>query len=553
MRRFLPTIAIVLSLSILSLARAQERTNTIPREEVVEAEKLLLLNFSDAKTDQLLPGMRELQQQIRTVRNFHLSNSVPPAITFNPIPVGFKFETERRKFRASPVRTVKLPSNMDDLAFYSVAELGALIKSRQLSSETLTRFCLDRLKKYGPKLECVVTLTEDRALAESRRADAEIKAGHYRGLLHGIPYGAKDLLAARGAPTTWGSAPYTNQVFDSDATVIQRLEKAGAVLVVKTTLGELAMGETWFGGMTRNPWSVTQGSSGSSAGSCAATSAGLVPFAIGSETLGSIVSPCDRCGVTGLRPSYGRVSRTGAMTLSWTMDKLGPICRTAEDCALVFEAIYGPDGQDQTLYDAPFNYDPKVDLRKIKIGYLKGDFERERGERKEKGEATLKRMRELGADLIPVELPDYPVRDLQFVLSTEAAAAFDDLTISEKDDLMKQQGRGAWPNTFRERRFVPAVEFLQAQRIRYLLIQDTAKVFQKVDLFLTPPFTGRSLLISNLTGNPCVVMPNGFTTNGTPTSVCFIGKLFGEARLLAVARTYQQATDFHKKHPKLEL
>ena len=552
MRRFLPTIALCF-LSLPGITHSQERTNAIPREEVVEAEKLLLLNFSDAKTDQLLPGLRDLQQQIRTVRSFPLSNSVPPAMMFNPIPVGFKFETERRKFRASSMGKMKMPSNMDDLAFYSVAELGALIKSRQLSSETLTRFCLDRLKKYGPKLECVVTLTEERALEEARRADAEIKAGHYRGPLHGIPYGAKDLLAARGAPTTWGSTPYTNQVFGSDATVIQRLEQAGAVLVVKTTLGELAMGETWFGGMTRNPWSVSQGSSGSSAGSCAATSAGLVPFAIGSETLGSIVSPCDRCGVTGLRPSYGRVSRTGAMALSWTMDKLGPICRTVEDCALVFDAIYGPDGLDQTLYDAPFNYDPKVDLKKMKIGFLKGDFERERGERKQKGEATLKRMKELGAELIPVELPDYPVRDLQFVLSTEAAAAFDELTISGKDDLMKQQGRGAWPNTFRERRFVPAVEFLQAQRIRYLLVQDTAKVFQKVDLFLTPPFTGRSLLISNLTGNPCVVVPNGFTTNGTPTSVCFIGKLFGEAQLLAVARTYQQATEFHKKHPKLEL
>jgi Asp-tRNA(Asn)/Glu-tRNA(Gln) amidotransferase A subunit family amidase len=546
-------LSIALLLLCPNLIRAQGQTNSLSRKTVIETEKLYGLDFSDAKTDQLLPGLRELQQQLKTVRGFPLSNSVPPAMMFNPLPVGFRFESERRKFKATPIGHVNLPANPDDLAFYSVAELGALIKSRQLSSEKLTRFCLERLKHYGPKLECVVTITEELALEQAKRADAEIRAGHYRGPLHGIPYGAKDLLAARGAPTTWGSAPFTNQVFDSDATVIKRLQEAGAVLVVKTTLGELAMGETWFGGMTRNPWDLTQGSSGSSAGSCSATSAGLVPFAIGSETLGSIVSPCDRCGVTGLRPSYGRVSRTGAMTLSWTMDKLGPICRTVEDCALVFEAIHGPDGLDQTLYDAPFNYDSKVNLKKMKIGYLKGDFERERGERKSNGEATLRRMKELGADLIPVELPNYPVRDLQFVLSTEAAAAFDDLTRTGKDDWMKQQGRGAWPNTFRERRFVPAVEFLQAQRIRYLLIQETAKVFEKVDLFLTPPFTGRSLLISNLTGNPCVVLPNGFTTNGTPTSVCFIGKLFGEAQLLAVARSYQEATDFHRKHPRVGL
>jgi len=397
-----------------------------------------------------------------------------------------------------------------------------------------------------------VTLTEDLALQQAQRADAEIAAGKYRGPLLGIPYGAKDLLAVKGIPATWGAAPYTNQVFGSDATVIKRLEDAGAVLLAKMTLGELAMGETWFGGMTRNPWNVKQGSSGSSAGSSAATAAGLIAFGIGSETLGSIVSPCDRCGVTGLRPTYGRVSRTGAMSLSWTMDKIGPICRTVEDCAVVFNAIYGPDAIDQTLYDAPFNYDPKINLKKLRIGYLKGDFENEKGERKEHDAATLEKMRALGADLIPMELPNYPVGNLRFVLSTEAAAAFDELTRTGGDDLLKQQKSGDWPNTFRGRRFVPAVEYLPAQRIRYLLVQDMAKVFQKVDLFLAPSLTGRSLLISNLTGHPCVVAPNGFSKAGTPTSICFIGKLFGEAELLAVAKKYQDVTDFHRKHPKLD-
>jgi Asp-tRNA(Asn)/Glu-tRNA(Gln) amidotransferase A subunit family amidase len=442
-----------------------------------------------------------------------------------------------------------MPANLDDLAFYSIGQLGALIKSKQITSEKLTRFYLERLKKYGPKLECVVTLTESLALEQACRADKEIAAGKYRGPLHGIPYGAKDLLAVKGYPTTWGAAPYTNQVFDFDAEVIKRLEAAGAVLVAKTTLGELAMGETWFGGMTRNPWNPKQGSSGSSAGSSAGVSAGLFAFGIGSETYGSIVSPCDRCGDTGLRPSYGRVSRTGAMALSWSMDKLGPICRTVEDCALVFNAIYGPDGVDSTLYDAPFNYDARVNWKKLRVGYLKKDFENERDERKANDETTITKIRELGAELIPVELPDYPLNSISFLLSTEGAEAFDELTLSNQDDLLKQQSAGSWPNTFRKRRFVPAVEYLRAQRIRWLLIQDTAKVFQKVDLFVAPSQSGRSLLLSNLTGHPSVVVPNGFSKAGTPTSICFIGKLFGEADILAVAKKYQGATDFHLKHP----
>jgi len=500
----------------------------------------------------MLPGLKEQAETFEALRKFPLSNSVPPAILFNPIPVGMKFERDRKRFKTTRPGKVKLPADLNELAFYSIGQLAELIKTRQISSEKLTRFYLDRLRKYGPKLECVVTLTEDLALRQARRADEEITRGKYRGPLHGIPYGAKDLLAVKDLPTTWGAAPYTNQVFDYDATVIRRLADAGAVLIAKTTLGELAMGEVWFGGMTRNPWDLKNGSSGSSAGSSAATAAGLIPFGIGSETYGSIVSPCDRCGVTGLRPTYGRVSRVGAMALSWSMDKIGPICRTVEDCAIVFKTIYGPDGMDQTLYDLPFNYDPKINLKKLRIGYLKGDFEKEKGERKEHDERTLKKMRELGVDLIPIELPNYRLGNISFVLSTEGAAAFEELTRGGHDDLLKQQESGSWPNTFRQRRFVPAVEYIQAQRIRYLLIQETAKVFDKVDLFLAPSLSGRSTLLSNLTGHPCVVVPNGFTKAGTPTSICFIGKLFGEAEILAVAKTYQDATDFHRQHPNLE-
>jgi Asp-tRNA(Asn)/Glu-tRNA(Gln) amidotransferase A subunit family amidase len=534
-----------------TVARSQTNTNTITRETVAEAEKVIGLDFSESKQDMMVGGLKNQLNDFEAMRKFPLSNSVPPAMQFNPIPVGMKIDSKQKKFKMSPVGKVKLPENVDDLAFYSVRQLGELIKSRQITSEKLTRFYLERLKKYGPKLECVVTLTENLAMAQAKQADAEIAAGHYRGPLHGIPYGAKDLLATKHIRTTWGAAPYTNQVFSTDATVIKRLEQAGAILLAKTTLGELAMGETWFGGMTRNPWNPKEGSSGSSAGTCAATSAGLMPFGIGTETLGSIVSPCDRCGVTGLRPSYGRVSRTGAMALSWSMDKIGPICRTVEDCALVFNAIYGPDGVDPTLYDASFNYDPRLNLKKLRIGFLEKDFGKERGERKDNNEAALKKIRELGIELIPVELPNYPVDNISFLLSTEGAAAFDELTRTGCDDMLKQQERGSWPNTFRRRRFVPAVEYLQAQRIRFLLIQEVGKLFEKVDLVVAPSFAGKGLLISNLTGNPCVVVPNGFSKAETPTSICFIGKLFGEADLLAVAKKYQDATEWNQKHPNL--
>ena len=541
----------LLVVCLLSAANGFTQTNTNPitRAVVAEAAKLSGLDFSETELDLMLPGLRSQFDDYEAMRRFPLSNAVPPAMQFNPLPVGFKFETRRKPFRASPSLRVRLPANPDDLAFYSVGELAALIKSRQISAAKLTRFYLERLKRYGPKLECVITLTEDLALEQARRADREIAAGKYRGPLHGIPYAAKDLLATKGIPTTWGAAPYTNQVFDFDATVIKRLEDAGAVLVAKTTLGELAMGETWFGGRTRNPWNLDLGSSGSSAGSAAGTAAGLFAFGIGSETYGSIVSPCDRVGVTGLRPTYGRVSRHGAMALSWTMDKLGPICRTVEDCALVLNAIQGPDGLDQTVYDATFNYDWKLDVKKVRVGFLQSDFESQRGERRTNDLAALQTIRDLGINLTPVELPKYTLGNISFLLSTEGAAAFDELTLSGQDDWLKQQTAGSWPNTFRRRRFVPAVEFLRAQRIRWLLIQDTAKVFARLDVIVAPSQSGNSLLLGNLTGHPTIVVPNGFNTNGTPTSICFLGKLFGEAELLAVAKKYQDATDFHRKHP----
>jgi Asp-tRNA(Asn)/Glu-tRNA(Gln) amidotransferase A subunit family amidase len=540
---------------LMVAAGAFGQTNTngpIKLQTVGGAEDLIGLHFSEAKNELMLPGLREQISTYEVLRKFPLSNAIPSAMLFNPIPVGMKFDSTRKKFKISPAGKVKLPANMDDLAFYSISELGALIKSRQITSEKLTCFYIERLKKYGPRLECVITLTEDLAIHQARCADREIATGRYLGPLHGIPYAVKDLLTTRGIRTTWGSAPFKDQLIDEDATVVKRLEAAGAVLVAKLTMGELAWGEVWYGGMTRNPWNLKEGSSGSSAGPAAATSAGLIPFAIGSETHGSIVSPCDRCGITGLRPTYGRISRNGAMALTWSMDKLGPICRDVEDCAIVFNAIYGPDGVDQTLYDLPFNYDSKLKWQKLRIGYLKADFDNEKGERKERDSAVLEKMRSLGAKLVPLELPKLPIHDISFVISVEGAAAFGDLTESGRDDLMKRQGRSTWPNAFREARFVPAVEYIQATRIRYLLIQETARRLADFDLFIAPSLDGDSELLTNLTGHPCVVVPDGFTKAGSPTSICFIGNLFKEAEILSVAKAYQDSTDFHRKHPTLD-
>ncbi|MBM4169243.1 MAG: amidase [Ignavibacteria bacterium] len=527
-----------------------KKENQIRSEHVRSAERLIGLEFSDAKIDSALDGLNDQLKSFESVRTVALPNSVPPAFMFNPVPIGMTFEKTKKPFKRSSVGNVAVPQNIEDVAFHSVAQLAELIRTKKISSEQLTRMYLGRLKKYGPKLECVVTLTENLALEQARRADKEIAAGKYRGPLHGIPYGAKDLLAVKGYKTTWGATPYKDQMIDQDATVIRKLEEAGAVLVAKLTLGALAWGDVWFGGMTRNPWNYEQGSSGSSAGSASATAAGLVAFAIGSETHGSIVSPSARCGTTGLRPTYGRVSRTGAMALSWTMDKIGPICRTVEDCAIVFNAIYGPDGIDQTLYDVPFNYDPTVKLKDLRIGYLKTEFDSARAN-KPFNDSVLTVLRQLGANLIPIQLPKYPTQNLSFILSAEAAAAFDDLTRSNKDDLLVRQIKNAWPNRFRISRFIPAVEYIQANRIRYLIIQEMQKLMEKIDLYVTPSFGGDNLLLTNLTGHPCVVLPHGFTKEGTPVSISFVGQLFGEATLLAVARTFQVATDFHLKHPTL--
>jgi Asp-tRNA(Asn)/Glu-tRNA(Gln) amidotransferase A subunit family amidase len=518
--------------------------------DIQAAANAIGLEFTQAEIDSMLEGVTRNRENYRRLREFDLPNSVPPALNFNPVPVGFEFEKSKKPIVLSPPNNLEVPNDLEKLAFWPVRDLAELIRTRKITSMQLTEMYLSRLKKYSDTLQCVITLTEDLALEQAKRADVEIAAGKYRGPLHGIPYGAKDLLAKKGYKTTWGAMPYKQQTIDKDATVIKKLEEAGAVLVAKTTLGALAWGDVWFGGKTKNPWNLQQGSSGSSAGSASATAAGLVAFSIGTETLGSIVSPSTRCGDTGLRPTYGRVSRTGAMALSWTMDKIGPICRTVEDCAIVFDAIYGPDGMDQTLVDAPFNYDANMKLTDLRIGYVDTLFKRD-SRNKERDNAVLEVLRGLGVELIPIELPDFPYGGMRFILSAEAAAAFDDLTRSNRDDEMVRQIKNAWPNVFRTSRFIPAVEYIQANRMRYKLVQEMQKLMDTIDVYVSPSFGGPNLLLTNLTSHPCVVLPNGFTEKGSPTSITFIGGLYKEAEALVVAKAYQDATDWHLRHPAM--
>lgn len=536
---------------LLAFSSAYLLNDEITGEMVKNAATVIGLEFTEAEPDSMIDDLEDSRETYAMLRDMEIKNGVPPALDFNPIPIGKTFDKEQKKIDWNIPDNVELPENRSDLAFYSVEELASLIRDKKISSVELTEFFLDRIKTKGDTLEAVVTLTEERAMEQARKMDRELEDGNYRGPLHGIPYGAKDLFAVEGYKTTWGAVPYKDQEIDETATVIEKLDDAGAVLIAKTTLGALAYGDVWFDGKTRSPWNPERGSSGSSAGSASGTAAGLFPFALGTETLGSIVSPSTRNGATGLRPTFGRVSRFGAMALSWTMDKVGPLTRSVHDAALVFDAIYGPDGKDQTLVDLPFNYDQEVDLGELKIGYLKEAFEQDYDNQKADSTA-LAVLEELGADLIPIELPDYNAGQLTFILNVEGAAAFDQLTLTGADDEMVRQGKSAWPNIFRSARLVPAVEYLQANRARYQLIQDMEqKVFKEVDVYVTPAFMGGNLQVTNLTGHPSVVLPNRFNEDNEPASITFTGDLFDEGTLLAVSRAYQEATGFHKKYPPL--
>ncbi len=586
-------------------AQSQGKT-AITKDMIDNAAKIAGVTIPDEYKEMMLEGLNDHAKSYDEIFQLHMANSVEPSLYFLPATSGVKFDTQKSPARISAAPAIAVSKKPEDLAFATVRELAELVRTRRISSISLTELYLERLKRYDPKLRFVVTLAEERALSQAKQADREIAAGKYRGPLHGLPWGVKDLLAVKGYPTTWGAGGFEKQVIDEDATVVKRLDEAGAVLVAKLTLGALANGDHWFGGITRNPWNPKQGSSGSSAGPASATAAGCVAFSIGSETLGSISSPSTRCGCTGLRPTFGFVPRSGAMALSWSMDKLGPICRSVEDCALVLDAIYGPDGKDRTVErDAKFNWNADLDWRHLRVGYLKKDFEpsqepqqpeaeekpattpeeikkrEEANKRREArrvriaydrkfNDASLEKLRAMGVNLAPVEMPKFPYDAMVMILESEAAAAFDELTRTGRDKLLTEQGPDDWPNTFRSARFFPAVEYIQASRARRLAMDAVGKVFADFDVIVAPTFS-QQLVITNLTGHPALILPNGFrgpdapppasladgaddNVGGpeTPSSLTFLGNLYGEAKLLALARAYQEATGFHKLHPKLD-
>lgn len=548
-----------------ALAALAEGATKVTAGMVKQAEWISGVSFTDAERELMLSDLNETAEGLAALRAVALDNAVPPAVAFSPaapppadaVPVPVPPRRERPAVR---------PPSDEELAFAGVRELGRLLRARKVSSTELTKLALARLRRHDPLLACAVTVTEELALAQAKRADEELAAGKDRGALHGVPWGAKDLIAVPGYPTTWGSPLFREQVRPETATVYRRLEEAGAVLVAKTSVGELAWGDVWFGGTTKNPWKPEQGSSGSSAGSASATAAGLVPFAIGTETWGSIVSPCTRCGVTGLRPTFGRVSRHGVMALSWTMDKVGPIARSAEDCGLVLSAIAGKDPLDPVSTDGPAPWPARRSVSELSVGFVEELFEEDRSAGGESEEAkaraaewrehdrrSLGVLRELGVRLVPVKLPSRtPVAPLGMILTAEAAAAFDALVLDGRVKGMVRQTADAWPNVFRQGRLLPAADYLRAQRVRTLLMREMEECLRDVDLIVAPTFGGDALLLTNLTGHPCVVLPNGFRlSDGTPTSLTFTGRLFGENDLLAVADLFQRATDFHTRRPKL--
>ena len=485
-----------------------------------------------------------------TMRTYDLDHEVFPAVLFDPHPGDFEIPTNGVRPTWKIPNGVARPANLEAAAFYTIPQLASLIKNRKVTSLELTRMFLERLKRHNPTLQCAITITEDLAIEQARRADAEIAAGNYRGILHGIPYGVKDLMAVEGYPTTWGAKPYENQMLDYTATVVKRLEDAGAVLIAKLVSGALARGDVWFGGKTKNPWDTEQGASGSSAGSGSATAAGLVAFALGTETLGSITSPSNRNGITGLRPTYGRVSRSGVMSLSWSMDKVGPMCRNAQDCAIVFDAIQGKDTQDRTTADVPFFYDQRMDITDLKVAYLKEDIEADTTQAGEHLRQALEVMREMGIELVPAALPDSnPYRAFDIILRSEAGAFFDELVRSEQVDIMVEQDAGSRANSLRQSRFIPAVEYLQANRHRRVLIEQMHELMQDVDVLISPTFGNRQLLITNLTGHPVVAVPTGLDEENHPTSMTLVGNLYDEGKIITLARAFQERTTFDELHP----
>jgi Asp-tRNA(Asn)/Glu-tRNA(Gln) amidotransferase A subunit family amidase len=547
MKRFL----VILFLSFSAFTYGQDTTLT--KGDLKSAAKLFDIQFTQKEIDTLYSDVVDNIANYKAMHSLSLPNSVPLSTWQLVAP---NSENKKPGIVSLPLTKVALPKNKSELAFYSISELAYLIKNKKISSLALTQFFIERIKKYGDTLQCVISLQEDIAYAQAKKADEEIALGKYRGLLHGIPYGLKDLFAVKGTKTTWGAAPYKNQTIDEDAFVYTQLKNAGAVLVAKFTLGALAMGDYWYGGRTKNPWNLKYGSSGSSAGSTSATVAGLVPFAIGTETYGSIVSPSTQCGATGLRPTFGSISRSGAMALSYSLDKVGPICRSANDAAIVFNYLHGTDGKDLSAFNAPFNYQPIKEIKKLRIAYAKNYFDKIKDTSRNEWKvlATFKKM---GAELIPVDFPDsgvYNFNIMDVVIGVECAAQFDEMTRLNIDDELTRQTKYDWPNQFRTARFVPAVEYINAQRHRSLLMQKVNEVIKKYDVIICPSrgVEGNQAAITNLTGHPVVCVPTGFDgKNNMPSGITFVGNLFDEGTILNIAKLYQDNTNWNKQHPTL--
>ena len=539
-------------------AAQQPQPAKITNSMLREAATVAGLTFTDQQLDRMLDGVNKLLPVYADLRKVQLDNSVAPALYFNPILPGIKIDRTKRPTRASTPEQVHRPSNLEDAANWPVTQLAELIRTKQVKSVELTEMYLARMKRLNPKLLCAVTITEDLAMRQARQADQEIAAGHYRGALHGIPWGAKDLYAAKGYPTTWGAAPFKNRIINMDATVVTRLADAGAVLIAKLSTGELALDDIWFGGQTKNPWDLSMGSQGSSAGPGSATAAGCVGFSMGTETHGSIVAPAGICGVTGLRPTFGRVSRHGIMALSWSCDKSGPMSRSVEDCALILDAINGPDNLDLAVQDIPFNWDANLDITKLCVGYLKAAFEdtRQTPQVNANDAAALQKIRSMGVNLIEVTLPEHSNLNFSTIMFSESNAALHDPFETRPTELVRQ-GEVTAQNSYR---LAPATEYINANRIRTLLMQEMVHVMADIDVYIVPfdygdytpnPIASLNSSVTNLTGHPCVAVPHGFDEKNHPTSLTFIGKLYGDAEMLAFARAYQNATGWHLKHPTL--
>jgi len=544
MRKLLTALLLI----CFGTAGAQTKIDTI--QQIQNWAKWYDLDFTGDEADSMMSTLAQFRQAYVRMHKTLPKNDLALPLAFNPAPIGFNVPQSNKKINWEIPKNVAMPADKNELAFYSIMQLASLIKNKKISSVDLTKFFIERLKKWGDTLESVITLTEDLALQEAKKADDEIKSGKYRGPLHGIPYGLKDLFAVKGYKTTWGSTPYKDQIIDEDSYVYTQLKNAGAVLCAKLSLGALAFNNKWFGGETKNPWNLKQGSSGSSAGSAASVVAGLLPFTIGTETLGSIVSPSTRCGATGLRPTFGTVSRSGAMVLCWTLDKAGPICRSAEDDAIVYSYIKGTDGKDASAVDHAFLYDQKKDVKKLKVAYAENYFKRLSKDAMEL--RFLEELKSMGVNPVPIQFPDstiYTFNMVGIILNAESAAAFDELTRTNRDDLIERQDKGFWPNSFRASRFIPAVEYINANRYRSQLCKDMNDFMKDYDVVIVPTFMGSQLAITNLTGHPVVCLPIGFNRS-QPQSISLLGNLYDEASILELAKAYQDKTDYENQHPE---